>query len=152
MAGYQNFFPATYQPYGGYYPQSYQPMPQIQPQVQQPTQQATQQTSSILWVGSEQEAQGYPVAPNCAVPLWDSNMPVIYLKQADASGKPTIKVFDLTERGAQKPQNPVEYATRDEMDSLSQAVDSLRGEIKTVRKEFETAKKPRRREVEEDDE
>ena len=32
---------------------------------------------------------GYLVAPNSAVALWDSNSPTIYLKQADASGKPS---------------------------------------------------------------
>lgn len=99
----------SYPYYSGYQqPQFYQPpMPdqlaqlrgaQYQPQqfAQQPPQQAGGQ--SMVWVSGEQEAMGYLVAPNSAVALWDSNAPTIYLKQADASGKPSIKVFDLVER------------------------------------------------------
>ena len=97
----------NYPYYSGYQqPQFYQsPMPdqlaqlrgaQYQPQqfVQQPPQQAGGQ--SMVWVSGEQEAMGYLVAPNSAVALWDSNAPTIYLKQADASGKPSIKVLDLS--------------------------------------------------------
>lgn len=76
----------------------YQPMPQQMPQVQ--PQQAQVSGQSMVWVNGEQEAMGYLVAPNSAVALWDSNAPTIYLKQADASGKPSIKVYDLVERNA----------------------------------------------------
>ena len=90
----------------------YQPIPQQIPQVQ--PQQAQTGGQSMVWVSGEAEAMAYLVAPNSAVALWDSNAPTIYLKQADASGKPSIKVYDLVER-TQKPvqasQPPVvEYA------------------------------------------
>ena len=71
----------------------YQPMPQQIPQVQ--PQQAQAGGQSMVWVSGEAEAMAYLVAPNSAVALWDSNSPTIYLKQADASGKPSIKVYDL---------------------------------------------------------
>lgn len=38
------------------------------------------------------------MAPNSAVALWDANNPVIYLRQADSTGKPSTKVYELVER------------------------------------------------------
>ena len=79
-----------------------QQMPQAQPQ------QVQAGGQSMVWVSGESEAMAYLVAPNSAVALWDSNAPTIYLKQADASGKPSIKVYDLVERtsGARTAQSP----------------------------------------------
>lgn len=75
--------------------------PQMQP-MQQPMSQPVQQNpiaqSGVQWVSGEQEARGYLIAPNSAVALWDSTAPTVYLKQADASGKPTLKIYDLVER------------------------------------------------------
>ena len=50
-----------------------------------------QNQNSIIWVNGDKEASAYPVAPNNAVALWDSENPTIYLKQADASGRPSNK-------------------------------------------------------------
>ena len=66
----------------------------------QPYYQPYQQQSGMLWVSNEQEAYTYPVAPNAAVALWDSSRPTVYIKQADASGRPTVKILDYTERTA----------------------------------------------------
>ena len=82
----------TQYPYMNPYLQSFYPYPQLQ--ASQPTQQSP---TSIIWVSGEREAAVYPVAPNNAVALWDSDAPVIYLKKADASGKPTMQAFDLVE-------------------------------------------------------
>lgn len=141
----------SYPYYSGYQqPQFYQPpMPdqlaqlrgaQYQPQqfAQQPPQQAGGQ--SMVWVSGEQEAMGYLVAPNSAVALWDSNAPTIYLKQADASGKPSIKVYDLVERNAPTtapaaPQAaPVEYATKQDLEALAARVEALSVKEKPARK------------------
>ena len=106
----------------------YQPMPQQMPQVQPQQPQAGGQ--SMVWVSGEAEAMAYLVAPNSAVALWDSNSPTIYLKQADASGKPSIKIYDLVERSnatrtapAQEPS--IRYATKDDLDALAARVDAL---------------------------
>lgn len=132
-------------PYQMYYPQApmqdqlgqlrqnqYMPMQNMQ---QVPQQQAS---SSIVWVHSEMEASGYPVAPNSAVTLWDSSAPVVYLKQADASGKPSMKIYDLVERD-QRPAQPVqapavEYATRAELEALAARLDAMAG-IKTEKED-----------------
>lgn len=105
----------------------YQPMPQQMPQAQPQQVQAGGQ--SMVWVSGESEAMAYLVAPNSAVALWDSNTPTIYLKQADASGKPSIKVYDLVERtsGARTAQAPqgVEFATKADLAALAARVDAL---------------------------
>ena len=133
-----------------YYPQ---PMPDNlmqmrQQQMMQPGPPSVPQnpvaTGGVQWVSSEQEARGYLIAPNSAVALWDSTAPTVYLKQADASGKPTLKIYDLVERtetasnASQKPG--VEFVTREEFDRLA----ALVGEIK--------GKKKRKVEEDEDDE
>ena len=56
------------------------------------------QNSGIIWVSGKAEADGYLVAPNSAVALWDANNPVIYLRKADSTGKPSTVVYDLVER------------------------------------------------------
>lgn len=116
-----------------YMPQAYQqPMQPVQPLQQQ------QPGPSIVWVQGEQEALSYMVAPNSAVALWDSLAPVVYLKQADASGKPTIKIYDLVER-SNRPVQPqqsqgVEYVTRQEFDALSARLDALAASKAATRK------------------
>mgnify|MGYP004494120051 FL=1 len=133
-----------------YYPQ---PMPDNLMQMRQqqmmqpappPVPQNPVATGGVQWVSSEQEARGYLIAPNSAVALWDSTAPTVYLKQADASGKPTLKIYDLVER-AETPRTAsqekgVEFVTREEFDRLA----ALVGEIK--------GKKKRRVEEDEDDE
>lgn len=138
---YGNYFPVTYQP--NYYNQ---PNPYFQQMQNQPVQQtaptqANNAPSSIIWINGINEAATYPVAPNNAVALWDSSAPTIYLKQADPSGKPTIKIFDLVERT----QKPVEaqkkeeaklpdYATKNDLDGLKTAVED---EISSLRDRIE---------------
>ncbi len=94
-------------------------MPAYQPQPQQP------QNQSIIWVPNEQAANDFIVAPNNAVTLWDMNAPVVYVKKADASGKPTMTIYDLVERAQAAPAPAVprkdmseEYVTRREFEEL----------------------------------
>ena len=83
----------------------------------------------MIWVQNEMEAANYLVAPNSAVTLWDSNSPVVYLKQADASGKPSMKIYDLverTQRSVQAPQVPaVEYAPLSRLEALEARMNEL---------------------------
>lgn len=121
-----------------YYPNYYQPpmadqlaqlRQQYQPMQQQPQPMQQPQPPSIVWVQNEMEAANYLVAPNSAVTLWDSNAPVVYLKQADASGKPSMKIYDLVERvqrPAQAPQAPaVEYAPLSRLEALEARLDAM---------------------------
>lgn len=129
------------------YQAQYQAPAMPQPQPTQPTVQQTQNPSSILWVRNNQEAAMYPVAPNNAVALWDSGAPVIYLKQADAAGKPSMKTYDLVER-AEKPVESVSaqegnntaYATKSELAALAGVVRDVDGVIASLREEVDTLK------------
>lgn len=115
----------TYQ-YPGYQPAPYYPQPvpdqltQLrQQQMQQPMIQGPQMgqqgqpmqpqplsanpmagsaQNGMIWVSGRQEADGYLIAPNSAVALWDANNPVVYLRKADSTGKPSTVVYDLVER------------------------------------------------------
>lgn len=123
-----------------YYPQ---PMPDNLMQMRQqqmmqpappPVPQNPVATGGVQWVSSEQEARGYLIAPNSAVALWDSTAPTVYLKQADASGKPTLKIYDLVERAETAPNAPqkpgVEFVTREEFDRLAALVGEIKGKKK----------------------
>ena len=144
MAGF-NYYPVPYgNPYlANIYQQPPQPIqPMAVPAQQQPAPTAPQATG-ILWVTSEAEAQAFPVAPNNAVALWDSSRPTIYLKQADASGKPVIKVYDLTERTetarvAFSENRNTETAGKDqqsEIDALWAAVEEIRQKVDGPKRE-----------------
>ena len=123
---YNNYFPA------GYMPQYYAPT-QFQ---NSPTQMSgTSQTQSgIIWVQGEAGAKSYLVAPNTTVQLWDSEAQVIYLKSADASGMPSMKIIDYTIRDAAQPtvqsNNAVSYVTKNEFDIFKQEVYKTIGGMK----------------------
>ena len=128
MAYYNTGFPATYQPL-------------YQPVMQQPQQQS--QPSGLIWVQGEAAAKSYLVAPGGTVQLWDSEEKVIYLKSADASGMPSMKVLDYTIRGEEKEKPAPEYATKSEVAALAEKIKELKSELarrksaKTVREEEE---------------
>ncbi|MBP3655418.1 MAG: hypothetical protein J6K32_01845 [Clostridia bacterium] len=120
--------PYGYPMYGGYMPQMQQPMPdqlaqlrgaQPYPQMQQGPQQSAQ-TGGLLWVQGEAGARGYLVAPGQTVMLLDSERASFYLKSSDASGVPSMRIFDYTERTAQAApaQEAAQYATREEVEEL----------------------------------
>lgn len=107
--------------------QPYQPMQAPQPMPQMNQQPAPSQ--SIVWVSGEAEAAAYLVAPNSAAALWDMNAPVIYFKQADASGRPTMKTYDLVERTATPVTGEAPkvdyYVTRAELESITARLEAL---------------------------
>lgn len=119
---YPNYPYPGYQPVPNYYPG---PVPdqlaqlrqsqQMQPQVMQPppmqsnigpiTPSGAPQNSGIIWV--------------------NSNNPVIYLRQADSTGKPSTKVYDLVERTDAPPQQKIapqidmsRYVTIDQLEDI----------------------------------
>lgn len=121
-------YPYYYQPYQPYQPPMADQLTQLR-QSYQPMQQPQQSSPSIVWVQNEMEAANYLVAPNSAVTLWDSNSPVVYLKQADASGKPSMKIYDLVERNQRPVQatqaQAVEYAPLSRLEALEARLDAL---------------------------
>lgn len=117
------------------YPQLYPPMPAMAGYAPQPPmQQQQQQQAGLTWVQGEAGAKSFLVAPNTTVDLWDSEAQVIYLKSADASGMPSMKVLDYTIRDSSNlpPKTPVtpEYATKNEVETIK---DDLRHEIDQIK-------------------
>lgn len=157
----------TYQPqYTQYFPANYQPIQQPQ----QPYNPVANQ-SGIIWVSGDQEASLYPLAPNNAVALWARDGKTIYLKSADATGKPSMKVYDLVERTETASDGVSEsdgklpaYATKDELKAVVDAVkgigaaitsaqsdiDALKGDMYGIAGKKKSARKPQ--EVAENDE
>ena len=124
---YNNYFPAGYQPY--------QPMYQNN-QIQQP-QVAQQQNNGIVWVQGLESAKAYPVTAGQTVLLMDSDSNCLYLKSADQTGMPSLRVFDYKERteAPQKPQNldVSEFITKDDL-SLYVTKDELKKAISDLKK------------------
>ena len=147
------------QPYynGGYYPQyqngavpdmlnqykgQYQQMPMQQniptQQMQMPIPPTPQKpTNDIIWVQGLEGAKGYLVAPNNTVVLWDTENPVIYVKSADASGIPSMRVLDFKERNGNSQNNnennPTthkctcgdKFATKEQINALEVKINDL---------------------------
>lgn len=150
-------YPYTYQnPYQSYYPANYQPV--YQQGYQQPTQQAQPQIpqqsfspainqSGIIWISGLQEAQMFPCGPNSAVALWQKDGKTIYLKQADATGRPTLTVYDLVERteapsdSANGGDNKVPaYATKDELGAVVGVVKDYSEALKRIQSDIDGMK------------
>lgn len=121
------------------FPMTYQPMYYQQPMMAQPTPpQNNNVQSNITWVQGEAGAKSYLVAPNTTVQLWDSEKQVIYIKSADASGMPTMKVLDYTIRDNQNtPTNALEgsktdFITRDDILSIEAHIKALERRIESL--------------------
>ena len=130
-------------PYNMYqaYPYPFVQPPAMQtPQQMQAVQPVQAAQSGIIWVSGEQEASMYPIAPNSAVTLWSQSEAVVYLKQADASGKPTMRTYDLVERtGAPSPGQ--DYATKADLDSMGETIAAMRRDIDALYSRRRAARK-----------
>lgn len=132
---YPNFMPNMY-PYGVNYapqgqqmPQSYAPAPQ---QAQQPS-----GASGIIWVQGEAGAKSYLVPPSSTVQLWDSEAQTIYVKSADASGMPSMKIIDYKIRDNSAPigrsgSQEGRYATKDDISQLRSEIEQIRRHLEDI--------------------
>lgn len=123
-----NYFPQTYQT-PAYYPtqsNAFQNVGNVgmnQPNVQ----------SSLIWVQGINAAKSYPVAPNTSVPLFDSEANVVYIKSADASGMPSIKILDYnvrdneSRRAESVPQ--MDFVTHNELADIQKEIDALKAKF-----------------------
>lgn len=124
---YNNYFPVGYQP--AYYPQ----MQGAQMPLANQAQQQPQNASSLIWVQGEGAAKSYLVSPGSTVALFDNESQTIYIKSADASGMPSIRILDYTfrERTPQKadisPQT--DYATKEDVSLIREEIDALRAKF-----------------------
>lgn len=138
---YNNGFSGGYAPYyQQVYPQ-YQQL-QFQQQVQQPSMMAQQPSSSpgggMIWVQGISGAKSYLLGPNETAILWDSEEQVIYLKSADSSGMPTLKILDYTIRENQQ-SNPnitahsaAEFATKNDLDDVRAELEKINNRLNAI--------------------
>ena len=133
----------TYQPPINYYnPPAQDNLAQLRasqmPPMQQPMQPVQQQAptqpvnNNMIWVQGEAGAKSFLVANGNTVPLWDSENQTVYIKTVDASGIPSMRVLDYTERTeppktfAQQQTAPVDYVTRQEFQAVLDELETLK--------------------------
>lgn len=90
----------------------------------------------FAWVQGEAAAQAFQVAPNSTVVLMDSEQPILYMKSADATGRPgqMVKQYLVTEEQYMQLQNNQtnNVVTRDEFEA---AIADIK-EKYVIRKEY----------------
>lgn len=136
---YANYAPQYFPQYPQYTPQNYTS------QNYNPNPIANQ--SGIIWVSGVTEASNYPVAPNNAVALWEKSGKTIFLKSADVTGKPTLKIYDLVERPESAPavsdkqdSTSDEYAKKSDLAAVVGAVKSIDEIVGAIRSDIDTMK------------
>lgn len=137
---YNNYFPATYQPFQY---QQYQQYPQYQNFQQMPQQPQQIQNGGFISVHNIQEAINYPVAPGNSVTFKDENSPYIYVKTKGFSQleEPTFKKFRLIEESDTQTQesvtgtsneqavNYMEFAKTSDITALWSEIEMLKQQI-----------------------
>ena len=122
------FTPYGYNPY--YPPPMQDNLMQMRQQFQPP---APAPQQGMIWVQGETGAKSYMVASGNTVPLWDSEDQTIYIKSVDASGIPSMRILDYTERTvASKAPSAIpdlEYAPRSELEALTRQVAELKAQV-----------------------
>jgi len=142
---YNNFYPATYQPYQ--YPQQYQyqnfqQIPQQMNNYQSNMQQQPQQIQNggFVSVRDENEARNYPVALGNSVTFIDENAPYCYTKTMGFSqlDRPKFEKYRLVKEEDIRVQNTVtsnenpqqqlnvEYAKKDDIVTLWNEIEALK--------------------------
>lgn len=126
---YNNYYPAGYQPYpmqSNAYP-TQMSVGQNQPNAQ----------SALTWVQGEGAAKSYLVAPGCTVALFDNESQTIYIKSADASGMPSMRILDYTFRDstAQGKRGLAEsdFATKEDVSLIREEIDSLKAKFEDMK-------------------
>lgn len=123
-----------------YKPQNQQPVQTTNPQAQMQNTANLQPKNDMLWVLNKNEADSYPVAPNCSVVLWDKNAPTIYVKSMSANGVPSMRTLDFKERVENAQNQPVinekdldcKFATLDQFNELRGEIDGLRAKLENI--------------------
>ena len=115
--------------YNGMFPMNYPAMQYPQMPMQAPQPQPSQ-NNGLTWVQGEAGAKSYLISPNTTMPLWDSESQTIYLKSADASGMPTMKILDYTIREQNsQPTSALmqssDYVTHDELSAFEERITKM---------------------------
>ena len=146
--------------FGGYYPPQQQnyyappnPVPDMLAQFKLPYQQQNQ--NGFIWVQGEEAAKAYLVAPGNTVTLWDSEKDVIYIKSADASGMPSMRILEYKDTADKSPAKGAEHACfNGDKFVAKEDFAALRDEVERLTKRMDATVKPKSKiikRLEEDD-
>lgn len=115
----------------------------MQPQMPAQTAQPQQMQTSVVWIsGGKEEANGFMVAPNSRVIIFETNSMVFHIKERDASGTPIpMRTFNYTEEAENKPYDTKKmddkFVTRKEFDALAALVSEMKGKKRKEEKSDE---------------
>ena len=90
------------------------------------------QQTGLIWVQGEAGAKSYMVAPGSTVALFDSEAQRIYLKSADPSGMPSIKILEYNILDYPAPSSAPstnDYATKKDISMLHDEIEELKKAI-----------------------
>lgn len=125
--------------YNPLFPQNYQPINynQMPNYGNLPNYNQQSNNQSVIWVQGIEGAKAHPVAAGQAVLLMDSDSNCLYLKSADQTGMPTLRIFDYKERtnAPQEAKNDdlSAFATKEDL-SLYATKDELKKAISDLKK------------------
>lgn len=125
--------------YNPLFPQNYQPINynQMPNYGNLPNYNQQSNNQSVIWVQGIEGAKAHPVAAGQAVLLMDSDSNCLYLKSADQTGMPTLRIFDYKERtntpSEAKNDDLSAFATKDDL-SLYATKDELKKAISDIKK------------------
>lgn len=130
--------------YAPAYQNSYYQAQLQQPQGGMPLQQTGQtapQTAppsgGLIWVQGVEGAKSYIVAPNCTVPLFDTENMLLYIKSADISGMPSMRTFKIEEVGVQPEKKAAQEApaiSKEEFNTLEKRIEALEKQAQKSKK------------------
>lgn len=93
-----------------------------------------QPLNNLLRVTGPESAKAYSVPPNSTVVLFDADNAIFYLKSTDDSGFATLRTFEFSEKAPDvidvKPEPPVDYATKDDLEKLSKQLADISTALK----------------------
>ena len=104
-----------------------------------------QQNNGMIWIQGIESAKAFQVSPNSTVVLWDSEQQCCYIKSADASGMPSMRILDYTIR-SEAPRtaqnalygNNTDIPTRQDLNAMQGQIDALKEQIERITK-YESA-------------
>lgn len=88
-----------------------------------------------IWVQGHGAAEAYLIAPNGFARLWDTTAPIFYEKRADASGRPSMKEYEYSERTSQ---------AHEEVPNNMEIFESKLNEFNRRLEKLETARRPKK--------
>ena len=110
--------------------------------MQMPQMQSVVPSNDMIWVQGEAGAKSFLVSPNATVVLWDTESPTIYIKSADATGKPlAMRILDFKERGGPQEEHKCtcgeKYVDKDTFRKLQEKCTELEGLVNKLVSEKE---------------